>query len=191
MRNTSRFFRLISLLFLLLVGISISAQAQEKIIIQAYARGTSTQMGKMFPVKIFIDQISTDEDQMKLIEAFKRSGNDGMVDALASMSEKGRIAFEGRVGNVVRYIRELPSKNGRRFRLVSDRYVFIAELREGTRSSEYSIGAVELTITPDGKGSSGTLLPACKLKVNKQKQIEIESYQNPWELTDFIVTTGK
>ncbi len=191
MANITRLLPLQSFLLLLLVGISISTQAQENIIIQANARGTSTQMGRMSPVKIFIDQISTDEDQKKLIEGFTRSGQDGMVDVLRSMSQKGRISLEGRVGlNPVAYIRELPSQNGRRFRLVTDRYVTIGELSNSTRSSEYSIGAVELTITPDGKGS-GTLLPACKLKVNKQNQIEIETYQNPWQLTDFIVTYGK
>jgi len=35
---------------------------------------------------------------------------------------------------------------------------------------------------PDGIGS-GTVLPACKLTVDqKTKQIEIETYQNPWNL---------
>jgi len=115
-----------------------------------------------------------------------------MVDALQDMSPKGRISLEGSVGNPVKYIRELPSNEGRRFRLVNDREIFIAERSFGARDrfSEYSIGAVELTITPDGKGS-GVLLPACKLKVNKEKQIEIESYQNPWQLKNFIVTFGK
>jgi hypothetical protein len=33
------------------------------------------------------------------------------------------------------------------------------------------------------------VLPACKLKVNKKtQQIEIESYQNPWKLSNFIVS---
>ena len=194
MQNTSRFFHiaLIASLFLLLACIGTSAQAQEGITIQADAWGTSTQLGKIFPVKISIDQLSTDEDRKVLIGAFTRSGQEGMVDALQDMSPKGRISLEGSVGNPVKYIRELPSKEGRRFRLVNDREIFIAERSFGarSRSSEYSVGAVELTITPDGKGS-GVLLPACKLKVNKEKQIEIESYQNPWQLKNFIVTFGK
>ncbi len=189
--NIPRLLRLQCFLLLFLLGISMSLQAQKNITIQANARGTSSQMGKMFPVKISIDQISTDEDQKKLIEGFTRSGQDGLLQVLRSMSQKGRISLEGRVGlNPVTYIRELPSENGRRFRLVTNRYVTIGELSNSTRSSEYSLGAVELTITPDGKGA-GTLLPACKLKVNKQNQIEIETYQNPWQLTDFIVTYGK
>ncbi len=172
--------------FLLLVGLETSARAQERITIQANAWGTSTQRGRMVPVKIIIEQLSTPADQKILVEAFRRSGHEGMLDALTRMKPKGRISVEGSVGNDVKYIRELPSNIGRRFRLVTDRNLAFGELRASTRSSEYSIGGAELTITPDGKGS-GTLLPACKLKVNKQKQLEIESYQNPWNLANFLV----
>ncbi len=175
--------------FLLLAGIDTSARAQERITIQANAMGTNTQLGRTVPVKIIIEQLSTPADQKILIDAFKRSGHDGVRDALEHMSQKGRISLEGRVGNDVKYIRELPSKEGRRFRLVTDRNLALGELRASTRSSEYSIGGAELTITPDGNGS-GTLLPACKLKVNKQKQLEIETYQNPWNLTNFLVHKG-
>ena len=188
MRDTSRIFHsaVITSLFLLLAGIGTNIQAQERMTIQATARGTSTQLGKLFHVKIMIEQLSTPEDQKALIDAFARSGNDGIRDALVRMGPKGRLALEGTVGNDVKYIRELPSKNGRRFRLITDRNIAVGELQGGTRSSEYSIGAAELTITPDGQGA-GTLLPACKVKLNKQKQIEVESYQNPWKLTHFIV----
>jgi len=169
----------------MLVGPTLAAQ--EQITIQANAMGTSTQLGRMFPVKIMIQQVSDQQDQKSLMDAFTRSGHDGMLSALERMSPKGRIAYEGTVGNDVKYIYELPAKNGRRFRLVTDRNLAFGELRNSTRSREYSIGGAELTITPDGKGS-GVLLPACKLKLNKKKQIEIESYQNPWKLDHFIVS---
>ncbi len=189
MQNASKLFHgtLIVSLYLLLAGMATGARAQERITIQANAMGTSTQMGRLFRVKIIIEQVSTPADQKMLIDAFKRSGQDGLRSALEHMRQKGRISLDNRVGNDVKYIRELPSKEGRRFRLVTDRNLAFGELRASTRSSEYDIGAVELTITPDGKGS-GTLLPACKLRVNKQtKEIEIETYQNPWNLTNFLV----
>jgi hypothetical protein len=55
-------------------------------------------------------------------------------------------------------------------------------LYQGTRSSDYTVGAIDLELTPDGKGS-GTVLPACKLTV-----VEIETYQNPWKLSNFMVS---
>lgn len=188
MRITTQLSRIvvIALLFLLL-GVAVSAQAQERITIQANARGTSTQLGKLYSVNIIIEQLSTPAEQKILIDAFAKSGHDGLVDALEHMNPKGRLAFTGTVGNDVKYIREFPSEDGRRrFRLVTDRNVRIAEMRQGTRSEDYSISAVELFLTPDGKGT-GKLLPSCKLTVNKKKQIEIEAFQNPWDLTDLLV----
>jgi len=175
-------------LFSLLVGSTIT-QAQGRMTIQATAMGTSTQMGKMFDVNIIIEQFSTQNDRKALIDAFTRSGQDGLVGVLEDMKPKGRVRFaSGGVGNDVKYIIELPYENGRRFRLVTDRYLAFGELYQGTRSRDYSVGAIELILTPDGKGS-GTVLPACRLTVDKKKQqIEIETYQNPWKLTNFIVS---
>jgi hypothetical protein len=111
------------------------------------------------------------------------------VDALQDMKPKGRIRFSnGGVGNDIKYIIELPSDKGRKLRLVTDRWLSFGELYNNTRSSDYSVGAIELNLTPDGKGS-GTVLPACKLTVNKKKQqVEIETYQNPWELMNFMIS---
>ncbi|HSZ60271.1 MAG TPA: hypothetical protein VK828_00655 [Terriglobales bacterium] len=178
-------------LFLLLIGIGtiVQAQAQKPMTIQATAKGTSTQMGRIASVNIRIEQYSTADDQKSLIAAFKRSGQDGLVDVLADMKPKGRVRFaSGGVGNDVKYIIELPAKNGRRFRLLTDRNIGIGELYAGTRSRDYSVGAIELVLTPDGKGS-GTVLPACKLTVDKKtQQIEVETYQNPWDLINFRIS---
>jgi hypothetical protein len=191
MRDMNRLLRnaLMVALFPLLAGISTTVQAQERMTIQATAMGTSTQMGKIINVNIHIEQFSTPDDRKALIDAFARSGQDGFVDVLQDMKPKGRVRFaSGGVGNDVKYIIELPSKSGRRFRLVTDRNLAFGELYSGSRSSDYSVGAIELVLTPDGKGS-GTVLPACKMTVDKKtQQIEIETYQNPWNLSNFIVT---
>ncbi|MFL6307684.1 MAG: hypothetical protein ACJ72H_29475 [Candidatus Sulfotelmatobacter sp.] len=191
MRDISRFLRtsLMGFLFLLLTGIGTILQAQGRMTIEATAKGTSTQLGKIANINIYIEQFSTSDDRQALIDAFKRSGQDGLVDVLEDMKPKGRVRFaSGGVGNDVKYIIELPSENGRRFRLVTDRNIGIGERYAGTRSNDYSVGAIELVLTPDGKGS-GTVLPACKLTVDKKtKEIEIETYQNPWDLTNFRIS---
>ncbi len=192
MRDMNSFLRnaiTVSLFLLLLAGIGTTVQAQGRMTIQATAMGTSTQMGKIYSVNIHVEQFSTPDDQKALIDAFKRSGQDGLVDVLQDMKPKGRVRFaSGGVGNDVKYIIELPSKSGRRFRLVTDRNIAFGELYAGTRSRDYSVGAIELVLTPDGKGS-GTVLPACRLTVDKKtNQIEIETYQNPWKLTNLMVS---
>jgi hypothetical protein len=176
-------------LFALWAAIGTIAQAQGRMTIQATAMGTSTQMGKIVNVNIHIEQFSMPDDRKTLVDAFARSGQDGLVRVLEDMKPKGRVRFaSGGVGNDVKYIIELPSDNGRRFRLVTDRNLAFGELYQGTRSRDYSVGAIELILTPDGKGS-GTVLPACKLTVDKKtKQIEIETYQNPWKLTNLMIS---
>ena len=176
-------------LLFVLAGIGTTVQAQERMTIQATAMGTSTQMGRIYNVNIHIEQFSTPDDRKVLIDAFTRSGQDGLVDALEDMKSKGRVRFaSGGVGNDVKYIIELPSENGRRFRLITDRDLTFGELYNNTRSKEYNVGAIELVLTPDGKGS-GTVLPACKLIVDKKtQQVDIETYQNPWKLTNIMVS---
>ena len=176
-----------SLFFLLLVGHSV-VHAQAGMTIQATVMGTSTQMGQIYNVNIIIEQFSTPEDQKALIAAFESRGQDGLIDVLEDMKPKGRVRFaSGGVGNDVKYVIELPSDKGRRIRLVTDRNIAFGELYAGTRSRDYSVGAIEILLTPDGKGS-GTVLPAVKLTVNKKKnQVELETYQNPWNLTNIMV----
>ena len=164
-------------------------EAQQRITIQANAKGTSTQLGQMVAIKIIIDGVSPPEDRDAIIAGFQKDGTDGMRSALEKLKPKGRISPQRSVGNDVKYIRELPAENGmRRFRLVTDRNLGFAEMRNMTRSSDYSVGALEVTISADGKNGSGTVLPACKLMINKKtNELEIETYQNPWKLENFMV----
>jgi len=191
MRYSKRFLRngLIGFLTLLWATTATLTHAQQPMTIQATAMGTSTQLGKMFHINIYIEGYSTQDDRKTLIDAFNNRGQDGLVGALQDMKPKGRVRFAGGgVGNDVKYIIELPSKHGRKLRLVTDRWLLFTELYNSTRSADYSVGAIELNLTPDGKGS-GTVLPACKLKVNKKtKQVEIETYQNPWKLSNFAIS---
>jgi len=178
-----------SLSLLLLTGIVLIAQTPGRMTIQATAMGTSTQLGKMVNVNIYIEEYSTQDDRNTLIEAFKARRQEGLVDALQKMKTKGRVRFaSGGVGNDVKYIIELPSENGRRLRLITDRWLLFSELYNSTRSAEYSVGAIELNLSADGKGT-GTVLPACKLTVNKKnKEVEVETFQNPWNLTNLMIS---
>jgi len=179
-------------LLLVLAAAGTIVKAQGTMTIQATAMGTSTQSGRIVDVNIYIEQFSTADDRNSLIDAFKKSGQDGLVKVLEDMKPKGRIRFaSGGVGNDIKYIIELPSENGRRFRLVTDRTLAFGELYQGTRSRDYTVGAIDLELTQDGKRGTGAVLPACKLTVNKKKQqVEVETYQNPWKLSNFIVSKG-
>ena len=57
---------------LFFIGIGTTVQAQGRMTIQATAMGTSTQLGKVYSVNILIEQFSTPDDRIALIDAFKR-----------------------------------------------------------------------------------------------------------------------
>jgi hypothetical protein len=193
MRDQYRLFSnvVVVSLFVLLAGLGMSVQAhsQERMTIQANARGTSTQLGKLVPIVIRIDGYSTQADRETLVKAFNSSGQNGLVRALNRLPVKGRIGTPYGVGNDVNYIIELPPEQGRRhIRLVTARRMTFGELWAGSRSTEYSVGAVDLYLTPDGKGSEGTVLPACRLTVKKNtRKLEVEVFQNPWKLTQIRI----
>lgn len=169
------------LLFLIVASGFVLGQNRQQFQAQAYGQGT--QMGRTYGVTIIINEYSTPADQKVLIDAFATKGMEGLTNAVNKMSAKGRIAITGTVGYDVNYIRIVPTATGSTIRLVADRPIRFGEAWTDSRSMDYTLSAVELNINSEGKGT-GTLLPACMLKVNKQNELEIEAYQNPWRLAN-------
>ena len=177
---------LLLMFVVLLPGGESSAQKLPKtIFIQGTAMGQSQQMGRMFSVNVYIEELSTPEDQKALLEAFQAKGNEGLVNALSKMKSKGRIAITGTLGYDVNYIRRFQQPDGTTvIRLVTDRPIRFGEAWTDSRSSDYNLSGMEIVLSPDKKKNSGTLLPACQFKIDKDNQLEIEAFQNPWTLTN-------
>jgi hypothetical protein len=162
-----------------------STRLPKPIYIQAQAMGTSTQLGRNFSVTAIIEEFSPPEDQKVLLEAFTAKGNEGLVNALSKMSSKGRLAITGTLGGDLAYIRKFPMPDGSvKYRMVTNRLLRFGEVWADTRSSDYNLTAMEVILDKDPKKNSGTLLPASELKVNKEGQMELELYQNPWKLVN-------
>ena len=172
----------------LLINTSSSAQKlPKKIYIQAQAMGTSTQMGRNANITLIIEELSTDEERAGLIEAFQAKGNEGLVNALDKMKSKGRMSITGTLGYDIAYAKTFPQPDGTTIlRIVTDRPLRFGEVWADTRSSDYNLAGVEIIYRQDRKKTKGTLYPAAKLKLNKQGQIELELYQNPWNLVNIM-----
>lgn len=177
---------LLTVSFVLLATIGITAQEHpERETFQATAMGTGTQLGRMASVNIIIEEYSTAEDQQILFQAFDTGGMKGLCHALSKMKSKGRLAITGTLGYDVTYIVSFPTANGRKIRLVTNRAIRFGEAWTDSRSMDYSLSALELDLTKDkGEKSTGVLMPACELKIGKDKQLKIEAYQNPWNLVN-------
>ncbi len=170
---------------------SVPAMAQKAKRISATARGTSTQLGQVVNIDLRIFQYSTAADQAILLEAFTANGSEGLVNALERMSSKGRIAINGTLGFDVNYIREFKEKDGsRKIRFVTDRPVTFGEIWGSTRSRDFNITMGEIIIRKERNRSTGTLMPAARVRLNRQGELEIETLQNPWNLMNIRVFFG-
>lgn len=177
---------------LALVSGANSAAAQKpplklskSITIQAQAMGTSTQMGRSYNITARINEYSPPSDQAVLLEAFHAKGNEGLVNALSKMSSKGRLSITGTLGGDLAYIRRFDRPDGTVvLRMITNRLLRFGEVWADTRSSDYQLSALEITFSKDRKKNTGRLLPAAQLDVDKQGRLEIETFQNPWNLVN-------
>jgi hypothetical protein len=167
--------------------ISQAQKLPKKIYIQAQAMGTSTQMGRSANVTLIIEEVTSDAERAGLIEAFQQKGNEGLVNALSKMHSKGRMSVTGTLGYDVAYVKVFKQPDGSTIlRMVTDRPLRFGEVWAGSRSEDYSLSAVEIRISKDKKKKTGTLYPACQLKLNKENAVELELYQNPWNLVNIM-----
>ena len=166
---------------------ALPAEDRGEEVIDATAMGTSTQLGRVISVKVTIYEFSTDEDRAILVEAYKKGQHQGLVNALSKMRSVGRIAITGTVGYDLSYIRLIKTETGRKIRFAANRMIKFGEAYYNTRSSDYDLTAGEIEINDSDKNkSSGVLLPAAQLIINKEGQLEFQLYQNPWKLTNII-----
>ncbi len=173
---------------ILLAGTPGSGQKLAKsLTIQATAMGESTQIGQMYNVTLVIEEYSTPDDQKALLTAFSEKQNEGLVNALSKMKSKGRMFMTGTLGYDVAYIRQWKEPDGStKIRLVTNRPIRFGEAWSDSRSMDYNLSGVEITLSPDKKKSSGSLVPQCQLKLNKENQIELALYQNAWRLANIM-----
>jgi hypothetical protein len=179
----------LALLFLLATcGLAQSGRQE----FQAQAFGTGTQSGHNFNITVIIDQFSSDQDRQMLVDALKNEGMNALYDKLHNMKSIGRIKITGTLGYDVSYIRKYTTPGGEKIRLVTSRPITIGETVGMTRSEQYSVTALELDLNmADMNKSTGQLLPAAQFKINKDKELEVEAFQNPWRLTNVIDWTKK
>jgi len=188
MRNLIKATLTIVGLVLLLSATAAAQKLPKTIHIQAQAMGEQQQLGQSFSLNLIIEEFSTPEDQQALQTAFNAKQNEGLVNALDKMHSKGRMSITGTLGYEVTYIRQWKEPDGStKYRMVTDRPITFGEAWSDSRSTEYSISGVEIIISPDKKKSTGTLMPLVKLKLNKENQLELETYQNPWKLVDVLL----
>ena len=160
---------------------------------QAQAMGQGTQLGQNFNVTVHLEQYSSPEERQVLVDAFEKAGSQGLYNALNKMHAKGHIAITGTLGYDIIFARAIPSPEGTKLRILTNRPITFGEAWTDSRSMDYNLSAVELDLNQDNeKKNTGILLPACQFKINnKTHELEIENYQNPWKLVDVLDRSKK
>ena len=188
-RLVSRVFGFVSLC--LLSAVIFQGAAQEQKVseeYQAQAMGQGSQMGQTFNVTLHIEEYSTPEERQILVDAFEKAGSQGLFNALNKMKSKGRIAITGTVGYDVSFARKLPSAEGTKIRILTNRPITFGEAWTDSRSMDYNLSVLELDLVSQKNKSTGTLLPASQFVIDKKThELTIENYQNPWKLVDVMV----
>jgi hypothetical protein len=156
--------------------------------IDAQARGSSTQLGKNFTVRLMIYEYSTPADRQILIESFQKGQNNGLANALEKMKAVGRITMPGTLGFDVSYIHEIKTPTGRTIRFVTNRKIAFGEAYWNTQSQSFNLTAGQITINDQDKSKSGGVLyPATQLTINKDGDPQWDLRMNPWKLNNIIV----
>ncbi len=121
-----------------------------------------------------IEGYTSDEDALKFERILQSQGEDALLKAIAK-EKKGTFSLDGQLAHDINTVRAHQNPTGRTYTLVFERWLSFFEVRYGTRSEDYPFTYIELFVD-EAKGMGGTLLPAAKIRFNKQNVIEIENF---------------
>ncbi len=131
--------------------------------------------GKSVTLNIYVTDYSSDQEVQDLAAALQSKGSDPLLNAVQKMKAKGNVAVTGYTGWRVPVVRQRPTEKGRRIVMFGDRPVSFYEARNAPRSKSYEFGLLILNVNDKGEGD-GLLYGACKVKFNKDNQLEVEHY---------------
>ena len=180
------------LLLVILAGVYSVAQDKSEVI-QAVARGTGQQMRLSYgvAVEVTIESYSSPEDHQILMDAFLKDGNQGLVNALKKMPVRGKLWFSGQAAYDITYLREGPTPTGRKIRLITNRFVTLADVTGHAHQQDYNLSALELNLSAEKGKSTGVFFPACLFSMDKEKGIQVEPHGDPWRLDEITEKKGK
>jgi hypothetical protein len=159
--------------------------------IEATARGTETQAGKEFPIRLTIYEYSPRADRQILTDAFQNGKDQGLFNALSKMKAEGHISVAGDLGYDVAYIQMMRTPNGRKIRFVTNRLLRFGEVTHGSRSLSYNLTYGEFDINDEEKSkSTGTFYPEAELSLDKAGELQYNLVGFPWTLVDIIDWKG-
>jgi len=131
------------------------------------------------PVVISIDRWTTDEERMKAVTALKAGGTPAVQNLLASMPDAGMLQL-GKIQTPLRFARALPVAGGKVVTLVTAQPVYFVGAgmtdAKPTEKAGYGVAVVIFQVDAEGKGDTGDLAPAAKVKLDDKSGFVVEDY---------------
>jgi hypothetical protein len=131
------------------------------------------------PVVVSIDRWTTDEEREKAVIALKAGGTPAVQNLLASLPDAGTLQV-GQVKTPIRFARALPVAGGKVVTLVTAQPVFyVGAGMPGSKPAEkegYNVAVVIFQVDAEGKGDTGDLAPAAKVKLDDKSGFVVEDY---------------
>jgi len=166
-------------LFVVLISVAATGQSESPKKPEHFSATAFGQQGmfagKNVGLNIYITDYSSDQEVQDLAATLQSKGSDPLLNAIQKMKSKGSVAVTGYTGWRVPVVRQRPTEKGRRIVMFGDRPVSFYEARNAPRSKTYEFGLLILNVNDKGEGD-GLLYGACKVKFNKDNQLEVENY---------------
>ena len=124
--------------------------------------------------------VTSDDDAKRYLGILQDDGQDKLLDAIRK-NDLGNFALSGRIGRALNGVRIDDVGGKKRIRIIFERWLGTAELRNGYRSIDYPFGYIELVVDPiTGKGD-GTYIAAARIRMKTDKKtgaevVEIEDF---------------
>jgi hypothetical protein len=178
MMRHSRFLALALLAGLTVAGTARADKPVEHFTAFAVDMSNTAGRTRAGTVDIIINRWSTPEERDRLVASLREGGNDGLLRSLQKIKEPaGYIRRAGSIGYPLRFAWQVPSGDGRRVIVATDRPVSFLEARNHPRTMDYPFMLIEIRMDAQGKGQ-GKLIPLAKVQLNDEHVVEIENYSS-------------
>ena len=166
---------------LALLAIVPAAIAQDKAEIYNATASLKTAAGASMtaPVVISIQRWTTDAEREKVVGALKAGGTSALQKEIAAMPDAGFLQL-GEVKTPLRFARTLPVAGGKVVTVATAQPVFyVGAGLPGSKPLEkagYEVAVVIFQVDAAGKGETGDLAPAAKVRFDERGALLVEDY---------------
>jgi hypothetical protein len=124
-------------------------------------------------LRVTVERWTTNDDRKKMVEALKSGGTDAVVSVMEKMNA-GYLQLDNNLRWPVRTAAIWKVGADYKLRFATDRPIYWGEVAQSTRSLDYPIGIIELTLPAEGKGE-GTLIAATQAGFDDEGRLEVRS----------------